>query len=101
MKVPDVRVAHVNASEWQSAQWAQQKGLYAEVHPTMQQLDDAVQNLAGRLSKSNPEAMALLKKIFWQGTEHWDKLLIERAEISGRLALSEFTKNAIAGFKTR
>jgi methylglutaconyl-CoA hydratase len=39
--------------------------------------------------------MAELKQVLWKGTEHWDKLLPERAAISGRLALSEFTKNAV------
>jgi methylglutaconyl-CoA hydratase len=45
--------------------------------------------------------MMEMKRIFWKGTEHWDKLLVERAAISGRLVLSDFTKNAIAKFKTR
>jgi methylglutaconyl-CoA hydratase len=54
-----------------------------------------------RLSNSNPEAMKDLKKIFWQGTSHWDDLLEERAGISGRLVLSEFTRNAISAFKSK
>ncbi len=57
--------------------------------------------LAQKLSKSNPEAMMELKKVFWKGTENWDSLLVERAEISGRLVLSEFTVNAINKFKTK
>ncbi len=50
-------------------------------------------------SHDNPEAMAELKQILWKGTEHWDKLLTERAAICGRLVLSEYTKNAIAKLK--
>jgi methylglutaconyl-CoA hydratase len=42
-----------------------------------------------------------LKKIFWKGTEDWDKLLVERAAISGRLVLSDFTRNAINSFKKK
>ena len=45
--------------------------------------------------------MAELKKILWQGTEHWDKLLYERAAISGKLVLSDFTKNYIKSFKEK
>jgi methylglutaconyl-CoA hydratase len=45
--------------------------------------------------------MAEMKKIFWKGTEHWDNLLHERAKISGRLVLSEFTRNAIQKFKAK
>jgi methylglutaconyl-CoA hydratase len=65
------------------------------------ELDEAIQSLAEKLSASNPEAMQLLKKIFWQGTEHWDVLLSERAEMSGRLVLSDFTRKAIEKFKSR
>ncbi len=89
----------INATEWQTAQWVKEKGLYAEVFSSLEELDKAVNTLAERLSKSNPEAMSMLKKVFWQGTEHWDTLLSERAEMSGQLVLSEFSKNAIAKFK--
>ncbi|HWY97774.1 MAG TPA: enoyl-CoA hydratase/isomerase family protein [Bacteroidia bacterium] len=89
----------INAAEWMSAEWAREKGLYVNVYPTIPELDKAVDELVNRLAQSNPEAMALLKKVFWQGTEGWDKLLIERAEMSGKLVLSEFTRNFISKFK--
>lgn len=90
----------INASEWQNAAWACSKGLYTAVYSTHQELDEAVMKLAETLCKSNPEAMAMLKKVFWQGTENWDSLLADRAAMSGQLVLSEFTRNAIAKFKT-
>jgi methylglutaconyl-CoA hydratase len=89
----------INATEWQSAQWAKEKGLYAEVFETEEAMDAAIDALAQKLVNSNPEAMAELKNIFWQGTENWDELLVERAGISGRLVLSDFTRNAISKFK--
>ncbi len=89
----------INASEWQTAEWAAQKGLYAELFDTVEELDEGVAKLANKLAGSNPQAMAELKKIFWAGTEHWDELLKERAAISGELVLSEFTRNAINAFK--
>ncbi len=85
----------INATEWQTAKWAQEKGLYAAIFNTVEEMDAAITALSDKLSKSNPEAMEMLKKIFWNGTENWDTLLIERAEISGKLVLSEFTINAI------
>lgn len=91
----------IDAAEWQSAQWAREKGLYTNVFGTTAELDTAVNKLATTLSNSNPEAMAMLKKVFWQGTDHWDELLIERAGMSGKLVLSEFTVNAINKFKTK
>jgi len=91
----------IDATEWRSAEWAKKHGLYAELHSSTAELDDAVNSLANRLANSSPEAMAQLKKIFWQGTEHWDTLLSERAAISGRLVLSTFTREAISKFKAK
>lgn len=89
----------INATEWQSAEWAKEKGLYTEIFETEEEMDKAIQILAEKLATSNPEAMSELKTIFWQGTENWNTLLTERAGISGRLVLSEFTRNAINKFK--
>jgi methylglutaconyl-CoA hydratase len=91
----------INATEWRSAQWAKEKGLYSEVFEDEATLDAAIQALSDKLANSNPEAMKELKQIFWQGTENWDNLLLERAAISGRLVLSEFTKAAISAFKAK
>lgn len=89
----------INATEWSNAKWAMEKGLYADIFASITELDDAVSELADRLAKSSPEAMALLKKATWTNTDHWDDLLEERAAMSGRLVLSEFTAKAIAQFK--
>lgn len=89
----------INATKWESAAWAKEKGLYAEVFSTVEAMDEAVKLLAMTLSFSSPEAMAELKKAVWQGTENWDTLLAERAAISGRLVLSDFTREAISKFK--
>lgn len=91
----------INATEWQTASWAREKGLYAEVFADIAGLDQAVHTLAKCLAASNPEAMMLLKKAAWTGTDHWDTLLIERAEMSGKLVLSDFTVNAINQFKSK
>jgi methylglutaconyl-CoA hydratase len=91
----------INATEWQSAQWAKEKGLYAELFANTIDMDKGIETLASKLASSNPEAMALLKKVMWQGTENWDELLIERAGMSGKLVLSEFTINAINKFKQK
>ncbi len=91
----------VDATLWRSADWAKKKGLYAEVHETMQNLDESVYRLANTLAHSSPEAMAEMKKMFWKGTENWDTLLNERAAISGRLISSDFAKSAISKFKAK
>lgn len=89
----------INASEFQSAAWAKEKGLYTEIYNSIDEMDAAIKKLADKLSSSNPEAMQMLKGIMWEGTENWDQLLIERAGMSGKLVLSDFTRNAIAKFK--
>ena len=89
----------VDAGSWNSAKWAHEKGLYSKLCKSNKELDDAVDSLAKQLSDYSPEAMKELKKMFWKGTEHWDELLEERAEISGRLVLSDFTKAFIRDFK--
>ena len=91
----------INATEWRSAEWAKNKGLYAEVFNTIEELDGEVDKLANRLAKSNPEAMSMLKEVFWEGTNHWDELLSDRAAMSGKLVLSDFTVNAINSFKNK
>lgn len=90
-----------DATEWRSAEWAREHGLYAEVSGDTDKMDEGINELAGKLANSSPEAMAELKKVYWQGTEHWDTLLTERAAISGRLVLSDFTRNAINKFKAK
>lgn len=91
----------IDASMWRPAEWAKQKGLFAELHDTAEGMDDSINRLATTLAKSHPAAMQEMKQIFWKGTEDWDTLLLERAAISGRLILSEFSKNFIAAFKKK
>lgn len=87
------------AHEWKNAYWAQQKGLYAKVFETTAELDKELDIFASKLATYNPEALASMKKVLWENTDNWDKLLVQRAAISGKLVLSEFTKNALAAFK--
>lgn len=91
----------INATEWRNASWAHTRGLYYEMYPTVEEMDKGIDQLVGKLLKSNPEAMRLLKEVFWKGTEDWDTLLADRAAMSGKLVLSDFTKNAIQAFKKK
>ena len=91
----------IDATLWRNSEWAKKKGLFAEVHESVGNMDDSIDRLANTLVHSSPEAMAEMKKIFWRGTEDWDALLKEKAAISGRLVLSDFTKNALAKFKMK
>ena len=89
----------IDANSFYEAEWAKQKGLYSQVYNTVEELDEAVQKFAENLCTYNPEAMKEMKKVFWTGTEDWDDLLAERAIISGRLVLSDFTKKTLKRFE--
>jgi methylglutaconyl-CoA hydratase len=91
----------IDATMWRNSDWAKRKGLFSEVHESIENMDEAIFKLSNTLAHSSPQAMAEMKKIFWKGTESWDELLIERAKISGTLVLSEFTKKAIEKFKAK
>jgi methylglutaconyl-CoA hydratase len=88
----------INATEWQTAQWAKEKSLFQEVFETTAQLDEYITHFSEKLVGMNPMALQKLKKVFWEGTENWDQLLEQRAEISGNLVLSRHAKNAIHSF---
>lgn len=89
----------IDANTFYDANWAREKGLFAQVFESIEAMDEAVQAFAEHLCTYNPEAMLEMKKIFWRGTEDWDNLLAERAAISGRLVLSDFTKEKLQKFK--
>lgn len=91
----------IDATMWRNSDWAKHKGLFSEVHESIENMDEAIFKLSNTLAHSSPQAMAEMKKIFWKGTESWDELLIERAKISGTLVLSDFTKQAIEKFKKK
>jgi len=88
----------IRASDFQTAQWAMEKGLYNEVYPDITALDAALEILAQKLASYHPEALTGLKQILWEGTGDWDELLTHRAAISGELVLSEFTQKALYSF---
>lgn len=91
----------INATAWQEASWAREKGLYSEIFEDADAMDEAIEALTNQLSLSNPEGMRLLKETLWVGTEKWDTLLSDRAAMSGQLVLSDFAVNAINAFKKK
>ncbi|HLV47410.1 MAG TPA: enoyl-CoA hydratase/isomerase family protein [Flavobacterium sp.] len=99
--IPAMSEMTLEAETWKSAQWAKENKLFTQVFSSIAEMDEAVNAFCDRLSAYNPEALQEMKKAMWQGTEHWDELLIERAKISGRLVLSDFTRNALSKFKQK
>ena len=85
----------INATEWQTAAWAKEKGLYHDVFDSIEQLDKYIDHFTEKLLSSSPDALSEIKKILWKGTEHWNEFLDERAGISGRLVITPAAQNAI------
>lgn len=84
------------ADEWKNAYWAQEKGLYAKVFETIEDLDKELDIFTLKLAGYNPEALTEMKKVLWKGTEEWNTLLNNNAKISGKLVLSDFTRTALS-----
>jgi methylglutaconyl-CoA hydratase len=91
----------IDAGMWRPADWARRKGLFSELHSDASGMDDSIARLSTTLSHYSAEAMHELKRVLWKGTEHWDDLLRERAAISGRLILSQYSKEFIKKFKSK
>lgn len=86
-------------TEWKTAKWANENGLYAKVFETTTELDQEITAFTNKLVTYNPEALLEIKKVLWEGTENWDTLLYQRAEITGKLVLSDFSRKALSQFK--
>jgi methylglutaconyl-CoA hydratase len=89
----------LDATHWRTAYWAQKNGLFTTVYEKERDMDESIEIITTKLAQFNLDALAEMKKVFWHNTEHWETLLPERAEISGKLALSESTKKALQEFK--
>ena len=87
------------ATEWKSAYWAQEKGLFSKVYDSTEEMDKELDFFIHKLANYNADALLEWKKILWNGTDHWDTLLTERAALTGKLALSDVTKNTLSTFK--
>ncbi|MEM7380815.1 MAG: enoyl-CoA hydratase/isomerase family protein [Bacteroidota bacterium] len=86
-------------TEWKTAYWAKEKGLFSEVFEDIKTLDKELHFFCQKLASYNPQALQNMKQVLWEGTEDWDVLLERRAEMSGKLALSQETKMALSAFK--
>jgi methylglutaconyl-CoA hydratase len=87
--------------EWKNAYWAKDKGLYSMVFEKLSELDKELQYFSENIATISLPALSAMKKMLWEGTDHWDSLLHERAVQSGKLALSAQTKQALQKFRKK
>jgi hypothetical protein len=69
-------VLTLDATQWQNAYWAKDKGLYASVFSNVKDLDNEVAFLSEKLASYNPLALLELKETLWQGTAHWGHFIV-------------------------
>lgn len=86
-------------AEFRSAQWAQEHGIYHSVSESIDKMDIKLEEFLEKLSTRSSEALALIKKVAWEGTDHFDKVTPERVFMSASLVLSDFAKHRIEQIK--
>jgi len=88
-------------ADWRDAAWCERHGLYTRVMDTEAALESVLPAFVNRLAGMNPAALREIKRMLWQGTDHWETLLYERAAISGRLILTEAAQQILEDLATR
>ena len=78
----------LNPTIWKDAFWCKEKGLYSEVFDTSELLDKHIVDYIETLSEFDKDAIFENKKMLWHNTENLEKIMSERAEISGKLVLN-------------
>ena len=91
----------LNPKEWVSSEWCLAHGFYNKTFGTEEQIKMSTKEFSQQLSRYSPEAMSNLKSILWENAQHWDNIMPQRAAMSGKLVLSEFTKETLNNFKSK
>ena len=81
--------------QWKNAYWAEKKGLYARVFENTTDLDKELGYFSDKLASYPLEALVEIKQILWKGCPSWEPLLFDNASVTGRLALSPYTKDKL------
>ena len=89
----------IDANNWKDAQWAKEKGMFYKISQSKTEMQNASRELLESISGYSNDSISEMKKILWKGYDNWDTLLLENAKISGKLVLSDFTKNKLKEFK--
>ena len=86
-------------ADFRSANWAEQHNIYQSVSPTIAEMDSEIVQFLEKLASRSSDALALIKKVSWEGTEHFSELMPERILMSASLLLENSTKANIEKIK--
>ncbi len=86
---------------FRSATWAEQHNIYHSVGKDIAEMDAQLEVFMNQLAGRSEDALALIKKVSWEGTDHFDELMPARIHMSASLILEESAKKNITAIKER
>ena len=86
-------------ADFRSANWAVQHNIYHSVSPTIAEMDSEIAHFLEKLASRSSDALALIKKVSWEGTEYFTELSPERIHMSASLILEDTAKKNIEMIK--
>ena len=91
----------LNPTSWKTANWGKEIGLYSEVVSSIIDLNKRLKEIITLYKTYSPEAMLEIKKMLWEEWFDLDEVMSRRAEQSGSLVLSDFTRNKLKELKSK
>lgn len=88
-------------ADFRSAAWAEQHNIYHSVSDSIQEMDEKLEEFLKTLSGRSDDALALIKKVSWEGTDHFNDLMPARIHMSASLILEDSAKENIGKIKER
>ncbi|MGV8916071.1 MAG: enoyl-CoA hydratase/isomerase family protein [Kaistella sp.] len=88
-------------ADFRSADWCQRHDVYHSVSENIEKMDEEINVFMEKLSTRSSDALVLIKKVSWEGTEHFEQLMPERILMSASLILEDSAKENIGKIKER
>lgn len=88
-------------ADFRSATWAEQHNIYHSVSDSIQEMDEKLDEFLLTLAGRSADALALIKKVSWEGTDHFYDLMPARIHMSASLILEDYAKENICKIKER
>ena len=88
-------------ADFRSANWAEQHNVYHSVSNSIAEMDEKLDVFLKTVSGRSEDALALIKKVSWEGTEHFNELMPARIHMSASLILEDSAKKNIGKIKEK
>lgn len=88
-------------ADFRSADWCEKHDVYHSVSENIEMMDEEINKFLQKLSTRSADALSLIKKVSWEGTEYFEQLMPERILMSASLILEDSAKKNIEKIKER